>query len=250
MRRANELRQELAAARVNYTEQHPRVQQLIRELAQVEQRLKSLEAHSSDPGEQASSETISPIDLEIRQQKLILQRLKEQSVTIRADIAEFQRRIDATPRVSQELAELSKGLDVLRDRYRSYQSDFEEARGSLRIEEERKGSQFEIVERASIPTVPVSPKPLQLLVLGIAGGPMALIGPLVAFLVLRQRVHSAAGIALLTDVPVLAVVPELPTRRRAIRTTIRHVVNAALTSAGGVTLAMAVSRFGVEGLLP
>jgi hypothetical protein len=131
---------------------------------------------------------------------------------------------------------------VLASRYRDLQSKAEEAKGSAKVEEARKTSQFEIIERATAPFRPVRPNQQRIYLGGLALGLLALIGPLLLTGLLAPRVASSAGLELLADTPVLASISVAPTRE-AQRVRQRFLSLNAAASVAGIAALAAVALY-------
>ncbi len=235
------LERELATQRSRYTDEHPAVKATKRQIADLRQSLRD----SPPPGmtgDQALSS--SPLDFQIQEQEREIARLQSELAQIRADVQLYQSRVEATPRVEQQLAQLTKGYDALNQQYQSLRRDYEQARGSFRIEESRKGEQFEVVDKAVPPAFPSEPNKMQLYLMGIALGLGAMTGPLLLWRLLRPTVDSEAGLrAMAPEIPVLASFDRLPTRIVGRRAMWRLATNCALSAAGGAALGVAALRF-------
>lgn len=234
------LRDELEELRSRYRPAHPDVRAKERELEQ----LLAGQEPSREPGsgeESATSQRLqtsgrSLLEARIEEARTRVQRLEKEAANIRAEIAKYRRRIEATPKVEQRLNELTKGLDVLREQYDSYQAKVQEASSSEMIEQTQKGEQFELLEEASVPKLPISPDPRRILLLGVAGGLVFFVGPLIAKALLLPRVASEAGLELLLGHRPLVTVPRIRTRAVRTRRMFREVVNAVLALAAIATL--------------
>jgi polysaccharide chain length determinant protein (PEP-CTERM system associated) len=236
--RLSVLQQELEALRVRYQETHPDVVSKRREVEELMARMGTAVTGSTPTTE--SGRPMTPLEIQIRAADREVRGLETERVRIRADLATYQGRIEATPRVEQQLAELTKGYDVLLDQYRTYQSKAGEAKGSQIIEESQKGAQFEVIERAVPPSIPVSPVPLVVYALGLVGGLVLFVGPVLVLALLHPVVHSEQGLESLSDVPVLASIPRIDTP--GVRTAARRALslNIGLSALSAAVLAAVV----------
>jgi polysaccharide chain length determinant protein (PEP-CTERM system associated) len=209
----NRLQRELNELRTAYLDDHPSVRAKRRELEEL-RASRSPGAHSGAGASMVDAETspaVAALQSEIRESEKRIQHLRDEQGKIRREIARYDARIEATPIVSAELAELTKGYSALKERYEDYQSKYESAKGAQRMEEGRKGEQFEIIERAIPSTIPIKPVRSFTLAFGLAVGILLFVGPLVLKKLLRPVVSSQNGIKGLAEVPLLVSIPELPT---------------------------------------
>lgn len=235
------LERDLEALRAKYTDEHPLVRATRHQIEELKASLKSSPAPGG-AGQAASAAT--PLELEIQEKEQEIVRRQDELRRISADIQMYQNRVEATPRVEQELAQLSKGLDALKDQYQGYRRNYEQAHGNFRIAESRKGEQFEVMERASPPAFPVSPNRFQIYFVGIALGLAAAVGPLVLLKIARPTIDSEAGLrSLSADVRVLATIQQAHTPYFNRRLWWRRAANGAASLFGAAALAVAVLKF-------
>lgn len=232
------LQREYADLRTRYHDNHPDVRAKKREIDEF--RAAHAEV-SSGTGELVPSAR-SPLQVRIDSTQREIARLAEEETRIRQDLATFQTRIENTPRVEQQLAELTKGLEVLRRQYEEYRSKTEAARGSQRVEESQKGERFEIVERAGAPSTPISPVPLMIYGMGVAIGLTVFVGPVLLRAILIPTLHSSAGVKELGGVPVLVSIPRLDTPEMVHSLRFRRIRNL-LAAGGSATVLVAVALY-------
>ena len=244
-RRLAQARRELAALKDRYTNEHPLVRAKERDIARLEAEAAAQPVQdTSAPPPPVLPAGVTPeqlrLDIDATQQEI--DRLRIEREKIAGEILSYQARVEAAPRVEQQLAELTRGYDVLAARYRDLQSKAEEAKGSARVEEARKTSEFEIIERAVAPFRPVRPNQQRILMGGLGLGLLALVGPLLATGLLAPRVASSAGLELLDSTPVLASISVAPTRE-AQRARQRFLSLNAATSIAGIALLAATALY-------
>ncbi len=197
------LRQQLRELESQYTDVHPDVVRLKREIAAVEEELAQSptsieEAEIQDPLRTAELESI----------ERELGRLRVERDRLLAEQARYQRRLEAIPRVEQELLGLNRDYDNLRAAYQNLLTKLIEARLAENLERQRQSEQFTILERAIAPGRPASPDLFLLLVGGLIGG--ALFGVTLAFLrdaTIQTFESTAAVTEAMPGVRVLASIP-------------------------------------------
>jgi succinoglycan biosynthesis transport protein ExoP len=243
--RIAQVRREYETLRARYRDEHPDVKAKKRELDE----LLAGDTRSPAPDGSHGAAGGGAVPITPAQQRILaadreVARLEAERTRLRGEIEEYKRRIEATPRVEQQLTELSKGLDVLRDRYKDYQNKTEDAKGSQKIESIQKGERFEVIERAVPPALPIRPVPLLILAAGVLGGLALFVGPVVLRSILLPVVASEAGLRQVADVPLLVAIPRLETRGaiRAVR--VRHLLNIVASAMSLAALAVVVSFLG------
>jgi polysaccharide chain length determinant protein (PEP-CTERM system associated) len=238
-----ELRGELADLESRYQEDHPdvrRKQQELDDFLEANEGLAALEEAGEEEGIEIL-ETTTPLRTQIIATQRDIARLEAEGVRIQNEIDEYKRRIERTPRVDQELAELTKNYSVLQDSYRSYLEKYEDARAALRIEESQQGERFEIVEEATAPMLPIRPVPLLIYGLGLIGGITIFVGPIVSKYFLVPTISSESGLKEVSDFPVLISINQLPTpsvEREQRRRRIKNLTASALSIAAFVIMAV------------
>ncbi len=192
--RLDQLRTQLAELRARYTDRHPDVIRAQAEIAQLEALEKAQPVRPSTPpaspgravAEMEDDNASRPdpmlraelasIDLEVRN-------LKNERERILSDTSRVQGRLEAVPRVEQELLSLTRDYDNIKKSYESLLDKRLNARLYENLEKSQQGESFTILERAQPPNAPYGPNKLLVLGLGLIGGGLA--GLLAALL--RER---------------------------------------------------------------
>jgi uncharacterized protein involved in exopolysaccharide biosynthesis len=236
------LERELKNLKLRYSDEHPQVKAKQRELDEARAAAsKEAEALASA----APAEEVPSVDAAFQAQRSAMESevrdLEADVRRIKADIAMYEKRIEDTPRIEQQLGELTKGYDVLLGQYRDYQAKVQSAKGSQEMEQARMGEQFEVIERALPPVLPVWPKPMIILGLGIAAGLAVFVGPVVLRAFARPAIGSEAGLRSLSpEIPVLVTVPRMLLPDTVVENRRRKLINFGLSTASVVVLAAAL----------
>lgn len=234
------LRRELDELRARYSEEHPSLKSKRTELNELLSGVEVPVDGSEPAGE--GGQTISaatPLAAQIQVAGREVERHKEDQQQIRGDIELYQQRVEATPQIEQQLAELSKGFDVLEKQYEQYRAKAESARGAQRIEENQKGQQFEVIEMAAPPRFPVKPVPMFVYGAGLVAGLVLFVGPLIAGRAINPRVGSQSGLRALSDAAVLIAIPRILTPHTLRRDRRKRIENWALSLLSVAALASA-----------
>jgi polysaccharide biosynthesis transport protein len=233
--RLNELNGQLGALRLRYFEDHPDVQAKIREIENFKAHNQPsppamVETHAGATGAQ-DDPAVAAVEQQIMEAARAIDRLEASQASIRDEIAALRRRIDASPQVDQQLAEMMKGYDVLEARYKDYQAKAGRAEGAQVLEETERGERFEVLERARPPALPVEPNPSRVHLISLLFGMTLFVGPVVGRRLLRPLISSEAVLRSATDVPVLVSIPLIPTGRAIRNRWARRIKNLALAAA-------------------
>lgn len=238
--RVAELQKQLEALRSKYEEDYPEVRRKRKEL---EETLAGRDAGGQEVPAALARPGLATLQAEIGVVQAEIARLETQRDRHRSQIEVYEARIEASPRVERELADLMKGYDVLLKQYQDYQAKVESAKGAQMIEESRKGEQYEIIERAVPPHFPVEPNPL-LVHLGAVGAFSFLcVGPLVGRVLLAPPIVSESSFRAVSKAPLLVAIPPIDTPEARRRRRRRLTANAILSSLSLAIYAAAIGWF-------
>jgi len=222
-----ELRQaqrELRQLRTLYTEQHPDVVHARIAVADIEKELRETPAPVADvahEGVPLRPPTTNPYLLQQRQAAddldADLRALKVEEKRLRESIATYVSRVENTPRLEQELKELSRDYESTKELYASLSKRYEEAELAESMEQRQKGEQFRILEPALASAVPTAPNRRRLTVVAS----VLSLGLAVAAVGLAEHIdtsfHSREALRSFTTVPVMSlprIVLDADIRRR------------------------------------
>ena len=211
------LRQQLADYKIRYTPQHPDVIRLQRKIEELEKGNPPLSANSADTG---SSRPAGGVGLPATgrgvEADLITQRnsaareivaIREELSALQEQIAVYQRRVEDTPKLEQELLSLKRDYDNTQKTYDSLLARKQEAEVAANMERQQKGEQFRILDPARLPDKPQSPDMRKLFLmcvmagLGLGGGLIFLLEFLDKSVKKLESVPKKLGIPLLVAVP-------------------------------------------------
>jgi polysaccharide chain length determinant protein (PEP-CTERM system associated) len=217
--RLDQLRTQLAELRARYTDRHPDVIRTQAEIAQLEALEKARPARPAaapaspdmsvaevedDPArpDPMLKAELASIDLEVRN-------LKNERERILTDTSRVQGRLEAVPRVEQELLSLTRDYDNIKSSYESLLDKRLNARLYENLEKSQQGESFTILERAQPPNAPYGPNKILVLGLGlIAGGLVGLLAALLrersdpTYLDAESLQQAFPGLPLLATIPV------------------------------------------------
>jgi uncharacterized protein involved in exopolysaccharide biosynthesis len=197
---ADQLEQQLAAARTQYTEDHPEVLRLTRELKAARGRM-----HDADTRLGVQRDERSRAGREVAGVQRDIDGLQKEMQT-------YQARLDQTPRWAGELAGLEREYDIARTKYQSVLGRKVEAEIAQEIEARNAPRLFSLVSPAAPPVVPAKPDRFGglMVVLVAALGAGVLSGVMVE---LRdESIHDERQLRGELPLPVLAIVPAMDGR--------------------------------------
>jgi polysaccharide biosynthesis transport protein len=234
------LKRQLADLQAEYTDRHPDVAKTKDEIAKTEQLKAEAEAalaKSKDEGEDASKDgdvaefqgadprTVTPM-LELRSQikgnELEIRDRKREIKQLEQYVDQYKGRLNQTPVREQQLADINRDYDQSRANYESLLAKSNQSALSTNLEKRQQGEQFRILDAPNLPAKPYWPNRLQLSLFGLAAGVVLGIMTVAMAESADDRVHKEKDLSDVSRLPVLGIVPPLPTpserrgrRRRA-----------------------------------
>ena len=217
-----DLQARLKSLLTRYTEQHPDVIATKKLLAQLKSKRGNGNGHSTESEPVVESPVILGLKYQIKSVELEIKGLNEESRKIRREIAKYQQRVEAAPKREQELLDLTRDYDNLRETYENLLQRKIEAEQAQALEQKQKGEQFRIVDPARVPERPFKPDVKKVLLLSLIAGFGSGIG--LAFFIeyWHRPFYDPDQLEKVLAIPVLASIPYLPSeaekRRERIKT--------------------------------
>jgi polysaccharide chain length determinant protein (PEP-CTERM system associated) len=230
-----ELKAQLEALNSRYTEKHPDIQRLKKLIAEMEAKQRAEAADINRQGGANISTRLSPeLRRQIFESRQEIQVAQAEVENIKQQIAEYQKRVEDTPKREQELLGLRRDYQNIQASYDSLLSRKLEADIAVNMERKQKGEQFRVVDPARVPQKPVEPDMKKLFIM-IFGGGLAFGGG-IAFLLeyVDTSFRKPDEIESLYEVPVLTSIPTIFQPRQLM---LRKVNDIASIAFAGVTMA-------------
>jgi len=192
--RLEEARQELASALVILSPTNPRVGALKKEVAALEEAVKS-------QFNVIGSDQMTPFDLQMVDIDGQIAYLAEQKGFMEKDLQTLEASIAATPANSIRLAELQSNYETLRVQYEEAVGSLSEARMGDRIEVTDRGQRITIIDKAVPPAVRAEPNRKRIAIASFGAG-IILSGALLVLLeVLNRTVRRPSELTRVLGVP-------------------------------------------------
>ena len=160
---------------------------------------------------------------------------------LRGQLAQYERRIENTPRREQELALITRDYESTRELFRSLLGKRGEAEMAADLEQRHQGEHFRIIDPAGVPDRPAGPNRMRLMLIGL----VLALGVAGVAVVLAEHVdtsyRSADEVRTIESVPVLTTIPRIVTERDRRRRLRQRRLGTAAVAVG--LLAVVVSSF-------
>jgi uncharacterized protein involved in exopolysaccharide biosynthesis len=188
------------------------------QIADLQQRVEAEAKQTVETGAAARIEPLDPIESsrrESRRQMLAeIESLDRQTAfkegeerRVRAEIAEYQRRIEAVPGIESEWVALNRDYDTIQTAYRELLAKAQGAKMAVNLEQREIGEQFRVVDPARVPVYPITSIRGMINAGGFALGLLLGVG-VAAFLEFKDKsFRTQADVLEVLALPVLAAVP-------------------------------------------
>ncbi len=207
----SQLRSQLANLRTRYTDEHPDVQAVMARLKQLES---SVPSEPTTDGARTNP-VRSTAEFRLEQARREVALLQDKRTDLEQRIAALQSRLDATPRVEQELTTITRDFGNLKENYLGLVNKKLDAQMAAKLEERWKGEQYRIVDPAHVPDRPFFPNQALFVTVGAVLGLLVGLGAAVLAEILDHSFKNLAEVEAALPFPVLAAVPHMKPPRRS-----------------------------------
>ncbi len=166
------LKNSLLELQERYTEQHPQVIRLKRQIANVEQLIKK---EGTDPEniQPKYDDELFALQIRIKDIGLSIKKLEHEKEEIRLQIKKYEEWVESAPVREAEWSSLTREYAELKKHYDFLVAQNLQALSALNLEINQKGSQFKIEDLAQVPENPVKPNFRKIMILTLFAGVMA-----------------------------------------------------------------------------
>jgi len=152
----SELKERLRLLLSRYTENHPDVIALKKAIKRQERLLRRRRGSLSGPV-LTGNPALDALQLQLQSAQLELNQLKQEERRTAMQIVRYQKRIEETPKREQELIDLTRDYENLKQTYDDLLKKKLEAEQAAALERRQQGEQFKIIDPARVPEKPVKP---------------------------------------------------------------------------------------------
>lgn len=220
---------ELRLAKLSETksDKHPDVAGLKREIAELE-KARQGQTRGGSAGDDATNPAYINLKTQIASTNLDIRRAMADLGRVRAMQADYQRRLEGTPRVEQEYQSLLRDYETSKIKFNELSKRVMAARESKGLEESQIGDKFTLIAPPLVPEKPVKPPRLLIVVFGFFVALGSGVGLALLLEAVDQSVTTPEDLAALTGQPVLAAIPYLATSKENVNLARqRHIILAA-----------------------
>ncbi len=210
--RLDELRAEYTSLQTRYSESHPDLKRLRREIGILES-----EIGSGSGGVQLSGNTAAALSIQddaaiIQLNSDLKTAINEQSalrarkIELGKKLDDLEERINKTPGVELEYSALIRDYENTQNKYNEIRAKQNTARVAQSLEEEQKGERFTLIDPPQLATRPYSPDFMKLYVMAFGLAFISAFGSVFGMEYLDGTVRNVKSVEAVTGVPVLATV--------------------------------------------
>jgi polysaccharide chain length determinant protein (PEP-CTERM system associated) len=212
--RLRDLRFELAHQRTIYSERHPDIKILKREIAKLEKEIGSSgdsNANMKLVAEKADNPAYINLKTQIETIQMEIEALQEEKDQLAHELDVYQQRIEGTPNVEKELNALSRDYENFKRRYAEMSNKLMNAQVFQEMEGKQKGARFSITSTAYLPQKPSKPNRFAIILFTflIAIGLSSVL--VVALESVDNTIKTTDQLKILAGVPVLSAITYIVT---------------------------------------
>jgi succinoglycan biosynthesis transport protein ExoP len=205
------LRAELMEAKGNYTEKHPEVQRLTAEVTAAEAEVK--QETTRPTAERASALSMDPTYRQLISERdtsrLRIRELERANVRANSEIARYQSRVEAAPMIEQQLSSLTREYELEKQQYNALSERHQAALMNEDLERRRAGEQFAVLYPAFLPSAPITPNVMRVMLLAMLGGIALGCALALGREYFDRSVHDVKTLQHEFELPVLAEIPRI-----------------------------------------
>lgn len=211
----SQLESALAVLRTKYSDQHPDVIAIKKQIEVLKQRTggSSPKPNSRPLEPRGSTAESRGVRREIAEAESQLASLKEENFNLKKTITQLEADIKLMPLKEQELIRIRRDYANVKLNYENLSAAKEQATMQSNLVSSQKGAQFRIVEPPALPVIPAGPPRLLIIAAGAVAGILCFASvPLLFFFLtgafkFRDEIEEDLG------VPVIGVIPPLDTQK-------------------------------------
>jgi polysaccharide biosynthesis transport protein len=203
-----------------YTPAYPGIQEINDEIAQQEKLIRTMETESKPAAKKGKTSSLSStgtamggslvqVTSQLEENRVETADLVKRENALQAQIAQYEQRLNLTPVREQQLSDIMRNYDLSKKNYADLLSKVTESELATSLEQRQQGQQFRVVDPASLPIKPSSPKRMEI---ALGGGVAGLfLGAALAFLMdsVAHVFYSEKDLSSQFKVPVVIGLPSV-----------------------------------------
>jgi succinoglycan biosynthesis transport protein ExoP len=201
---ANE-RSVLTEARQRYSEDHPDVKRVARNIANLEARIAAGE--TSDRSVAADSPIAMQLQAQLNATDTQIGALQMRSTELRARMQQLEDRLSMTPQVEQEYQTVTRDLASARAKYDELVKRRMDAEVSEAAIQGGRADKFRVMQAPSVPNSPAKPKRLAIVIIGLVLAAVLGLSVAVAMEAVDPSVRGSKDVREILNISPLAAVP-------------------------------------------
>ncbi len=209
-KRLTQLKADLAEKQGKYSDQHPEIKKLKNEIARLEQEPQPVFPRQTITS--AENPAYIGLTTQIQASETDIKAFRNQQAILKDKLQMYRSRLEEAPKVEQEYLALTRDYQNAHAKHQEVMNKIMEARISEGMEEHQKGEKFILIDPASYPETPVSPKRLLIFLAGCIMSLAAGFGTVALAEHLDHSVKTSDELARLTGLPVLGSIIRIQTR--------------------------------------
>ncbi|WP_306547506.1 Wzz/FepE/Etk N-terminal domain-containing protein [Desulfobulbus sp.] len=239
-----------------YTDKHPEIRRTKQVIAQLEGKVGKGQAKAPQGAAAPTNRAALAASLEnqrlqaqLKQIDVNISQLREAQAAIPAQIAKYQRWIEAAPVREAEWNGLTRDYSELRRHYDQLVAQNLQAQSAENLERNQKGSKFKIVDSARLPEKPFKPNFLKILLVAVAASLALSVGSVLAGDLIDTSFKDVGELEEFIGVPVICAIPFIEKAKETRRDALVFRVSVAVISLYGVGLLAAIGYLWSKGLI-
>jgi len=208
-----ELELKLVELKSQYTDRHPEVIRLKKQIADLKKQNTQLHEVTGSEDEHAATGMEAELILQRKQVEREIRIIEEKISNLNKKIAFYQCRVENTPKREQELLSLTRNYKNIQETYNSLLKRRLEADIASNMEKRQKGEQFRIIDPARLPDKPLSPNMKKLFLMCVVAGLGAAAGLIFLLHFFDGSVKKPEVVPDKLGIPILAVMPTIKHRK-------------------------------------
>jgi polysaccharide biosynthesis transport protein len=209
-----QLKAELAEKQGKYSDQHPEVKKLKGEIANLERG--GTAGSAGSPETEPTSVYIS-LNSQIHGAENDMQMMRQQQAALKEKLQIFRQRLEQAIRIEQEYNAYMRDYQNAHTKHQEVLNKILEARISEGMEEHQKAEKFTLIDAASYPETPISPKRNMIYLAGVFFSVISGLGSVFLADMLDHSVKRSDELAWLTGLPVLGTIIRIQTNEDIVR---------------------------------